>query len=275
MNVMETVTVKFVARTVDKQVIYFTTIKSEALLIHEFWEKKLVKGYIAAKTRRTILPKLKIEEWNIYNKTIKQAGAEVRFHLRKKPEKYWGHLPFNKILRSSSIGRKKLRSSSILENIWGRLPFENKLRLSSIYTQVNYYNKFQKASFAVKCCLDSFPVWLGRTMGTVIIELTQSSWAGAGTELGKRKNLHLRLDNVLMKAHPTFEMFAKLLMGEWNKIECEMDHLVSGYTASDLRFVASMAERTTQERIYNVAMSVNSYHSIVDYLSAMAVASKK
>ena len=88
MNVMETVTVKFVARTVDKLVIYFTTIKSEALLIHEFWEKKLVKGYIAAKTRRTILPKLKIEEWNIYNKTIKQAGAEVRFHLEKKPEKY-------------------------------------------------------------------------------------------------------------------------------------------------------------------------------------------
>ena len=85
----------------------------------------------------------------------------------------------------------------------------------------------------------------------------------------------MRLDNVLMKAHPTFEMFAKLLMGEWNKIECEMDHLVSGYTASDLRFVASMAERTTHEWIYNVAMSVNSYHSIVDYLSAMAVASKK
>ena len=37
-----------------------------------------------------------------------------------------------------------------------------------------------------------------------------------------------------MKAHPTFEMFAKLLMGEWNKIEYEMDHLESGYTASDM-----------------------------------------
>ena len=78
-----------------------------------------------------------------------------------------------------------------------------------------------------------------------------------------------------MKAHPTFEEFAKLLMGEWNKIEYEMDHLESGYTASDMRFAASMAERKRQERIYNVAMSVNSYHSIVDYLSAMAVASKK
>ena len=54
-----------------------------------------------------------------------------------------------------------------------------------------------------------------------------------------------------------------------------MDHLESGYTASDMRFAASMVERKRQERIYNVAMSVNSYHSIVDYLSAMAVASKK
>ena len=30
----------------------------------------------------------------------------------------------------------------------------------------------------------SGPVGLGRTAGTLIIELTQSSWAGAGTELG-------------------------------------------------------------------------------------------
>ena len=37
-----------------------------------------------------------------------------------------------------------------------------------------------------------------------------------------------KLDKVLMKAHPTFEEFAKLLMGEWNKIEYEMDHLESG-----------------------------------------------
>ena len=56
-----------------------------------------------------------------------------------------------------------------------------------------------------------------------------------------------------MKAHPTFEEFAKLLMGEWNKIEYEMDHLESVYTASDMRFATSMAERKRQERIYNVA----------------------
>ena len=30
-----------------------------------------------------------------------------------------------------------------------------------------------------------------------------------------------------------------------------------------------------QERIFNVAMNVNNYHTIVDYLNAMAVASKK
>ena len=56
-----------------------------------------------------------------------------------------------------------------------------------------------------------------------------------------------------MKAHPTFGEFAKLLMGEWNKIEYEMDHLESVYTASDMRFATSMAERKRQERIYNVA----------------------
>ena len=54
-----------------------------------------------------------------------------------------------------------------------------------------------------------------------------------------------------------------------------MDHLETGYTASDMRFTASMAERKRQERIHNVAMSVNSYHTIVDHLSSMAVASKK
>ena len=78
-----------------------------------------------------------------------------------------------------------------------------------------------------------------------------------------------------MRAHPTFKEFAKLLMGELNKIEYEMGHLESGYTDSDIRFAASMVERKRHERIYNVAMSVNSYHSIVDYLGAMAVASKK
>ena len=39
---------------------------------------------------------------------------------------------------------------------------------------------------------------------------------------------HNKLDKVLMKAQPTFEEFAKLLMGEWNEIEYEMDHLETG-----------------------------------------------
>ena len=64
-------------------------------------------------------------------------------------------------------------------------------------------------------------------------------------------------------------------MGEWVRIDYEMDHLESGFTHKDLRFTASSAEKKRQERIYNIAMSVNSYHTIVDYLSAMAVASKK
>ena len=65
-------------------------------------------------------------------------------------------------------------------------------------------------------------------------------------------------------------------MGEWVKIYYELDHLESGFTASDMRFSTSMAEKKRQEKIFNVAMSVNSFHTIVDvdYLNAMAVTSK-
>ena len=64
-------------------------------------------------------------------------------------------------------------------------------------------------------------------------------------------------------------------MGEWVIINFELDYLESGFTSSDMRFSASMAEKKRQERISNVAMSVNSYHTIVEYLNAMAVASKE
>ena len=76
-NALATIPVKFVARAVDKLVIYFTTINSEALPILEFWEKNLVKGYIVAETRRTILPKWKIEEWNVYDKIIKKEETST------------------------------------------------------------------------------------------------------------------------------------------------------------------------------------------------------
>ena len=76
-NALATIPVKFVARAVDKLVIYFTTINSEALLILLFWEKNLVKGYIVAETRRTILPKWKIEEWNVYDKIIKKEETST------------------------------------------------------------------------------------------------------------------------------------------------------------------------------------------------------
>ena len=42
-----------------------------------------------------------------------------------------------------------------------------------------------------------------------------------------------------------------------------------------MRFKASKAERKRRERILNVAINVNNYHSIVEYLNAMAIASKK
>jgi hypothetical protein len=43
----------------------------------------------------------------------------------------------------------------------------------------------------------------------------------------------------------------------------------------DLKLKASKDEQKRQERIHNVAMSVNTDLTIFDYLSSMAVASKK
>ena len=78
-----------------------------------------------------------------------------------------------------------------------------------------------------------------------------------------------------MKAHPSFEEFCQVIMREWIRIEFEMDHLESGSTRDALRFKASKAERNRQERIFNIATNVNNYHSIVEYVNAMATASKK
>ena len=54
-----------------------------------------------------------------------------------------------------------------------------------------------------------------------------------------------------------------------------MNQLESRNTRNDLRFKASMAERKRHERIFNVATNLNNFHSIVEYLNAMAIASKK
>ena len=66
-----------------------------------------------------------------------------------------------------------------------------------------------------------------------------------------------------------------IIMREWIRLVLEMDQLESGNTREDLRFKASKVERKRRERILNVATNVNNYHSIVEYLNAMAIASKK
>ena len=168
-NALATVPLRFVVRACDKLSSYLKSLNSAALPVLDYWEKNLVKGYMVAETRRTVLPKWKIEEWNIYEKIIKKEETST-------------------------------------------------------------------------CKLEAW---------------------------------HQNLDRLLMKAHPTFEEFCQVLMGEWNKIDFEMDLLESGHTRDQLKFKTSTADINRQKRIFNIAMSVNSYHSIVEYLNAMAVASKK
>ena len=78
-----------------------------------------------------------------------------------------------------------------------------------------------------------------------------------------------------MKPHPSFQEFCQVLMGEWVRIDFELDHLASGYTRDDLKFKSGSQEEKRHERIYNIALSVNNFHSIIDHLDSMAVASKK
>ena len=135
----------------------------------DYWEKKLVKGYLVEETRRMVLPNWKIEEWNIFEKIINNEETST-------------------------------------------------------------------------CKLEAW---------------------------------HQTLDKLLMKAHPSFEEFCKIIMREWIRIDFEMDKLESGNTRKDLRCNASKAEKNRHDRIHNVASSVNTFHTIVEYLNAMAVASKK
>ena len=54
-----------------------------------------------------------------------------------------------------------------------------------------------------------------------------------------------------------------------------MEHLKNGYGRKYLKFNTSVSERKRKERIHTVAMNVNNYGTIVEYLDAMATASKK
>lgn len=168
-NALATLPVKFVSRAFDKLFEHFQAIESKALPVLEYWEKRLVKGYLVEETRRMVLPSWKIEEWNIFEKIIKDEETST-------------------------------------------------------------------------CKLEAW---------------------------------HQTLDKLLMKAHPSFEEFCQVVMREWIRIDFEMDKLESGSTRDDLRFKASKAERNRHDRILNIATNVNNYHTIVEYLNAMAVASKK
>ena len=62
-NALATVPLRFVTKALDKLLAYFQAVKSEALPILEFWEKNFVKGFVVEETRRTVLPRWKLEEY--------------------------------------------------------------------------------------------------------------------------------------------------------------------------------------------------------------------
>ena len=63
------------------------------------------------------------------------------------------------------------------------------------------------------------------------------------------KHLHVSLKHGTRDySHPSFEDFCKSMMGEWTKIDNEMEHLKNGYGRNDLKFNHSVAGRKRKER---------------------------
>ena len=74
-NALATIPVTFVSRAFDKLFEHFEAIESKALPVLEYWEKRLVKGYLVDETRRMVLPSWNIEEWNIFEKIIRNEES--------------------------------------------------------------------------------------------------------------------------------------------------------------------------------------------------------
>ena len=84
---------------------------------------------------------------------------------------------------------------------------------------------------------------------------------------------HRRMQNVIEKPHPDIVSFCKALMGEWVKIQTEISMLARGMTENSIRKPnKKLIDR--DERIFNVVQNLKKYKSPIDYLSAIASASK-
>ena len=125
---------------------------------------------------------------------------------------FWVHLPFTKIFEVVFHLQKYFMWSSIFKSIWGRLPltkiFEVVFHIQNIWGRLLFTKYWRSSSikkkievvFHSKPSGPNIPTYLelntnwrsyklfrwGRAGGKELItKLTQSCWAGAGTELGK------------------------------------------------------------------------------------------
>ena len=91
---------------------------------------------------------------------------------------------------------------------------------------------------------------------------------------GAAEAWHRRLENIIEKAHPDFVSFCKALMKEWIRIYTEIEQLGQGMTQNDLRKRNKDLE-AREKRIFNVVQAMKTYkEGPIEYLDALARASK-
>ena len=69
--------------------------------------------------------------------------------------------------------------------------------------------------------------------------------------------------------------FIDELMKQWEFIECQIFHMESGGDKKDLKKTMNKSDRDRAEKIKRVVERASSYTSPIDYLHAIALATKK
>ena len=80
---------------------------------------------------------------------------------------------------------------------------------------------------------------------------------------------------VFLRSHLTIDQFMDELMKEWTFVETQIDHLESGGDKKDLKKTMNSADVVRMERIKRVVERARTYDSPIDYLHAIAAATKK
>ena len=86
---------------------------------------------------------------------------------------------------------------------------------------------------------------------------------------------HRKLMVSWLRPNLNVNQFIDELMKEWEFIECQIFHMESGGAKKDLKRTMNKSDRDRAEKIRRVIERASTYASPIDYLHALAMATKK